>query len=165
MSELGKSAIRYSNCMMSVLDAVDGSSPARECHRSGRLLGHPMIRRNQSMQTTNISGLKIDIDDQVDIRRLLHRKISGFITLKKVSCVGHRHPPAFSGSTGGTSPTHRSKPLGAVWSGYEREPAAQVRRSASLLMTHNSPSQQLAHLCPSPIVSFPASGPMGRLPQ
>jgi hypothetical protein len=27
-------------------------------------------------------------------------------------------------------------PLAAVWSGYGRKPAAQVRRSASLLMTH-----------------------------
>jgi hypothetical protein len=26
-------------------------------------------------------------------------------------------------------------PLAAVWSGYERKPAAQIRRSASLLMT------------------------------
>src|SRR6266446_518297 len=33
--------------------------PARECHRCGGLLGHPMIRRSQIMQTTTTIGLDI----------------------------------------------------------------------------------------------------------
>src|SRR5262245_10653772 len=69
---------------MSVVDAVDGSSPGTRVPSKWLLLGHPMIRRSQGMQTTATVGLDIaksvfqvhgiDADGNVVVRRQLKRR-------------------------------------------------------------------------------------------
>jgi len=54
-----RSNLPFLGCEGPLLMLWTAPPPARECHRCGVLLGHPMIRRSQGMQTTTTVGLDI----------------------------------------------------------------------------------------------------------
>src|SRR3974377_340744 len=82
---------------MSAIDAVDGSSTGMRVPLMWALLGHPMIRRSQSMQTITTIGLDIaksvfqvhgvDADGNVVLRRQLKRRYVLAFFQKLPSCL------------------------------------------------------------------------------